>query len=125
VRIRDLYTEDEIRMIQQTMKSIGRRKINIIFSYFLRWLIKQKKLIFTAYEFCYWSRRFTDVSLAQVNRWINLLKERGYVQYVRGGVWKTTIKALYDFGFIDLHDFLGIKYEGEEMIEHAVKKEYS
>ena len=119
MKIQDLYTEDEIRMIQRLIKSAGRRKVNILFSYFLRWLIKQKKLIFTQYEFHYWALRFTNVSLKTVGCWITMLKQRSYVQYVRGGVWRVTIKALYDFGLVDLHQFLGIKYEEEELIRHA------
>ena len=109
--IRELYTEEEVREIQKLLKTVTKGKAYSILYYFLRWLLAQRRLVFTQFEFWRWCRKFTDVSYSKIENWLDMLTKCKMLKRIRIGIYRVENAALLTFGFVDLADLLGVSYD--------------
>lgn len=121
--IRDLYTEEEVREIQKLLKTSTKGKPYAILYYFLRWLLAQKRLVFTIFEFWRWCRKFTDISMDTTVHWLSRLTKYKMLRRIRTGIYRVENTALLTFGFVDLADLLGVSYDTTFTPKTSEKKE--
>lgn len=100
--IHDIYTEEEIKTIQKLLKKQFQAKWYNILVYFLRVLMKQKRLVFTSTEFYMWLRKFTNVKQRTVRKGLFHLARRGWIKRLMNNLYRVERSMLIDLGYYDI-----------------------
>jgi len=109
--IENLYSDYEKREIAKMISTKNIAKSTAIFSYFLRMLLKQKRLVFTRREFWKWCKKFTNTSMRQVDNALKYVKKIGWIRELMRGHYRVELACLIDLGLYELRDLGLLKEE--------------